>query len=113
MGQRRSSRIVHDERGNARIEFTDENASKLLEDRIPLEIVDDDHVSRGRPVFNPRRIEKGWNPYQTVGTPRTAPGVRVPGTTPRTKKDLRRLSEWIQLKRRIEERKLRGSDDED
>jgi hypothetical protein len=106
---RRASRVVHDERGNARIEWIEESAGKLLEDRIPLELVDDEQVVRGGPVWNPRKVEKGWNPYQSTTLkppdPKRAPPVTI-------KKDLRKLSEWIKLKREIEARKLRGDQDD-
>jgi len=109
VGQRRASRVVHDERGNARIEWIEESAGKLLDERIPLEIVDDEQVVRGGPVWNPRKVEKGWNPYQSTTLKPPDPKRAEPVTI---KKDLRKLSEWIKLKREIEARKLRGDQDD-
>jgi hypothetical protein len=109
VGQRRASRIVHDERGNARIEWIEESAGKLLDERIPLEIVEDEQSARGAPVWNPRKVEKGWNPYQSSSLTRSDPKRAPPATI---KKDLRKLSEWIKLKREVEARKLRGDQDD-
>ncbi len=106
-GQRRASRVVHDERGNARVEWIQESAEKLL-DRLPLELVDDAHDSRGTPVWNPQKVEKGWNPYQSVGKPYSATAEPPPPSS--GKKDLRKLSEWIKLQRELEARKRRGED---
>jgi hypothetical protein len=55
-------------------------------------------------------VEKGWNPYQSTSLPK-ADTKRAPPVT--IKKDLRKLSEWIKLKREIEARKLRGDQDDD
>ncbi|MBX3694169.1 MAG: hypothetical protein KF790_03220 [Steroidobacteraceae bacterium] len=55
------------------------------------------------------RSEKSTNPYDRVdiaGRPDT-PGT---GTT---RRDLRKLSEWIKLKREMEARKQRGEDEPD
>ena len=108
-GQRRLSRVVHDERGNARIEWIEESVGKLLDDRTPLAILEPDLDVRGTAAFQPKKVESGWNPYQTVSERRAESG-RGSGTTTRT--DLRKLSEWIKLRKQMEERKLRG-DDED
>jgi hypothetical protein len=109
-GQRRLSRVVHDERGNARIEWIEESAGRLLDGRVPLEILDDGPAARGAGAFQPHKIEKGWNPYQPVAQHKSEPERRGTGTTTRT--DLRKLSEWIKLKKEMEERKLRGEDED-
>ena len=63
-------------------------------------------------MWNPRKVEKGWNPYQSVAAPqRGAPREAAP--VAKAKKDLRKLSEWIKLKREMEARKLRGEEEED
>jgi hypothetical protein len=107
-GQRRLSRVVHDERGNARVEWIEESAGKLLGDRVALEIVDDGVDGRGTMTFNPRKVERGWNPYEQVGKSRAAPAPDAGSTSIR--KDLRKLGEWIKLKRELEERKARGEE---
>jgi len=104
-GKRRASRIVHDERGNARIEWIEESAIRPV-DRIPLAIVDEG--ARGGAAWSPTQYDKGFNPYQAgTGTP----GSAEPQTSTTTKKDLRKLSEWIKLQRKLEAAKRSGEDD--
>jgi hypothetical protein len=101
-GKRRASRIVHDERGNARIEWIEESAVRPV-DRIPLAIVDEG--ARSTAAWSPTQYDKGFNPYQAgTGTP----GSAEPQTSPRGKKDLRKLSEWIKQQRELEARKRGG-----
>jgi hypothetical protein len=78
--RRRLSRIVHDSRGNARVEWVDLPAEDLMiEPRLRLSLEGD----RPRPA-----------------------AVPLPPAMPvRKKTDLRKLSEWIKLTREIEERK--------
>ena len=80
--RRRLSRIVHDSRGNARVEWIDLPAEDLmLEPRLRLSLEGD----RPRPAVVP-----------------------LPPPLPARKKtDLRKLSEWIKLTREVEERKKR------
>lgn len=80
--RRRMSRIVHDSRGNAQVEWIDLPAEDLfLEPRLRLSI-------------------EGESP-PPAAVPRRAP------LPVRKKTDLRKLSEWIKLTREIEERKKR------
>lgn len=80
--RRRLSRIVHDSRGNARVEWIDLPAEDLfLEPRLRLSLEGE--------------------------APRPA-AVPLPAAMPvRKKTDLRKLSEWIKLTREVEERKKR------
>ena len=94
--RRRLAKIVHDDRGNARVEWQD--APRALE-RATLSIEGD---SGGRP-------ELGYDPY--ARNPRGTTGVGA-GTRERPpKRDLRKLSEWIKQMRELEARKQRGEDD--
>jgi hypothetical protein len=113
--RRRVSRIVHDERGNARVEWIEvEDSRQSLFDRPPLEIEDEDKPSRaGKPVSLTveRAKPKGFDPYQRVNT-----AGRVPDGPKRApaKRDLRKLGEWLKIKREVEERRARGElDDEE
>jgi hypothetical protein len=112
--RRRVSRIVHDERGNARVEWIEvEDSRQNLIDRRPLEIEDDTSASRAgkTPALAIERAKpKGFDPYQrvaTAGRTNTEP-KRAPA-----KRDLRKLGEWIKLKRELEERRARGELDEE
>jgi hypothetical protein len=94
--RRRIGKVVHDDRGNAVVEW--ENAPSDYE-RPVLEIVEDARSGRAD--------ENTFNPY----------GRKVPreSTGQTTRTDLRKLSEWIKQMRELEERKRKGhaADDQD
>jgi hypothetical protein len=95
-GARRVAQVVHDDLGNARVEWR----------KIP----DDRTGNFARPTFTieGEGPDMGADPYD-----RTVPsGRRDSHGTGTTRRDLRKLSEWIKLKREMEERKQRGEDDE-
>ncbi|MBV6417936.1 MAG: hypothetical protein CMLOHMNK_02715 [Steroidobacteraceae bacterium] len=95
-GARRVAQIVHDDLGNARVEWRD--------------IPDDRTGAFSRPTFEIEEYQAGksHNPYERVrGEPA---GAERTSTTTRT--DLRKLSEWIKLKRELEARKKREEEDE-
>jgi hypothetical protein len=91
--RRRISRIVHDDRGNASVDWLDAPSDYK------------------RPVFeiegeesNPLSIQKArrtFNPYEC-----TTPPEEKKAAAPR--KDLKKLSEWIKQMRELEERKRKG-----
>jgi hypothetical protein len=82
--RRRLSRIVHDSRGNARVEWIDLPAEDLMiEPRLRLSLEGD----------SPR--------------PAAMPSPPPPAMPIRKKTDLRKLSDWIKLTREVEERKKR------
>lgn len=92
--RRRIGLVVHDDRGQASVEWRD---------------APDDYQ---RPVLevlgNPQlalKSEESYDPYarHSATYPRTGPG-----STSRT--DLRKLSEWIKMKRELDERKDRDRD---
>jgi hypothetical protein len=96
--RRRLSRVRHDDRGNAYVEWVDAPAE--LVERPKLEIQGD----CGELQLDTER--SSYNPYANDS------GVaRKPGNTART--DLRKLSEWIKMMRELEERKRNGGGEEE
>ncbi len=95
MERRRIGRIVHDDRGNASVDWLDAPSDYQ---RPVLEIeAEPDGLS----------IEKApctFNPYEhaTLPEPKKTAGPRT---------DLRKLSEWIKMMRELEERKRKGEID--
>ena len=105
--RRRVSQIVHDERGNARVEWIDAGYAGEPLERAPLSI--EPTPSRGENArLSVERVRaKGFDPYARVGN------AHVPDAKkPAGKRDLRKLGEWIKLKRELEARKLAGESDE-
>ena len=90
--RRRIGTIVHDERGMASVEWQD--APPGLE-RTVLQVLPDP----GLAVSD----DASYDPYARHTA--TVPGT-ARGNTTRT--DLRKLSEWIKMKRELEARKIRG-----
>jgi hypothetical protein len=93
--RRRVAKIIHDERGNARVEWAD--APKDAEGgelTRPTLSIDEPEPS----------VHRGYDPYgRTLRPQRGAPAA--------PKRDLRKLSEWIKQMRTLEERKREDSDD--
>jgi hypothetical protein len=94
--QRRIGLVVHDDRGQASLEWRDAPVG-YDHDRPVLEVLDAPQLSLAP--------DDNGDPYarHTATLPKTGPG-----NTTRT--DLRKLSEWIKLKRELEAKKLRGED---
>ena len=103
--RRRASQIVHDERGNARVEWIDAGHAGVDLERAPLSV--EPTPARGEPakLAVERARAGGFDPYARVG----AAGVPAPKKQP-VKRDLRKLGEWIKLKRELEARKSSGDD---
>ena len=97
--RRRIGKVVHDDRGNASVKWSDAPPDYQ---RPVLELVED---AAGQP-------EKAFNPYglgatgSATGPHRTPASTRSTGNTTRT--DLRELSDWIKTMRELEERKRNG-----
>jgi len=91
--RRRLSRVRHDDRGNAYVEWVDAPAE--LVERPKLEI--EGHT--GGLQLDTQRT--AYNPYSN-----DSGAGRKTGNTTRT--DLRKLSEWIKMMRELEERKRNG-----
>ena len=90
--RRRIARIVHDDRGNATVNYYDAPSDYR---RQVLELESDSH---GLAI---QKAPKTFNPYEcaTLPEPKKAAGP---------KKDLKKLSEWIKMMRELEEKKRRG-----
>jgi hypothetical protein len=91
--RRRVGRIVHDDRGNASVDWLDAPANYS---RRVLEIEKD-----APGTLSIEQAPRTFNPYEgsTLPEPRKT-------STPR--KDLKKLSEWIKMMRDLEERKRNG-----
>lgn len=94
--RRRLSRVRHDERGNAYVEWVDAPAELVKRPKLEVE---------GEPaelqLADTER--KAYDPYANDS------GIsRKTGNTTRT--DLRKLSEWIKMMREHEDRKRNGGD---
>jgi hypothetical protein len=114
--RRRASRIVHDERGNARVEWLDiDDEREHLFDRTALSIDGEpgtraDAPKRSGSMTVERPRAGGFNPYQRVGT---AGQSKTQEPQRGGKRDLRKLGEWLKIKREVEERRARGETDDE
>jgi hypothetical protein len=96
--RRRIGMVVHDERGMASVEWHDAPADL---ERPVLHVL-------GEPGLALKDEDASYDPYARHGA--TFPGT-TRGNTTRT--DLRKLSEWIKMKRALEDRRLRGDLDDE
>jgi hypothetical protein len=104
--RRRASQIVHDDRGNARVEWVDLGYAGTAFERAPLSIEPTPGRGDAARLTVERTRANGFDPYARVG------GAHIPEPKKKpVKKDLRKLGEWIKLKRELEER--RSQDDSD
>jgi hypothetical protein len=101
--RRRASQIVHDERGNARVEWIEAGYAGVPLEREPLSIEATPGRGENPRLATERARATGFEPYARAGAP------RVPEAKKPIKRDLRKLGEWIKLKRELEAR--RGEDD--
>lgn len=101
--RRRASQIVHDERGNARVEWIDAGYAGVPLERAPLSIEQSPARGERAPMIVERPRSGGFDPYARVG----AAHIRE-AKKPQVKRDLRKLGEWIKLKRELEARKESG-----
>jgi hypothetical protein len=98
--RRRVSQIVHDDRGNARVEWIDAGYAGEPLDRDPLTIEKTPPRGENARMSVERVRAGGFDPYARIG------GAHVPEPKkPAGKRDLRKLGEWIKLKRELEARK--------
>jgi hypothetical protein len=104
--RRRASQIVHDERGNARVEWIDAGYAGVPLERAPLSIEPTPGRGENGKLTVERKRAGGFDPYARVGA------AHIPAPKkPLVKKDLRKLGEWIKLKREMETRN--SQDDHD
>ena len=90
--RRRVGRVVHDERGNASVEW---RAAPADHERTVLEVQGEDGLAL-------KTDEVSYDPYARHRPLRTGVGKRT---------DLRKLSEWIKKMRELEELKRAGGAD--
>lgn len=91
--RRRVGTVVHDDRGNASVEWRDAPANQ---ERPVLEVL-------GEAGLSVKTDEVSYDPYARHRPLRAGAGKRT---------DLRKLSEWIKQMRELEERKRNGGDAE-
>jgi hypothetical protein len=104
--RRRVAQIVHDERGNARVEWIDAGRAGIPLERAPLAIEPTPGRGDVAKLTIERKRTSGFNPYARVeSTPPT------PAKKPPAKRDLRKLGEWIKLKRELDARKAQDDHD--
>jgi len=104
--RRRASQIVHDDRGNARVEWIDAGYAGVPLERAPLSIESTPARGENAKLTVERKRASGFDPYARVGAAHIPEAKKAP-----VKKDLRKLGEWIKLKRELESRK--SQDDHD
>jgi len=106
--RRRASQIVHDDRGNARVEWIDAGYAGVPLERAPLSIESTPARGDSAKLTVERNRSSGFDPYARVG----AAHIPEPKKAP-VKRDLRKLGEWIKLKRELDERKSQDDHDVD
>ncbi|HEX8757711.1 MAG TPA: hypothetical protein VF745_15350 [Steroidobacteraceae bacterium] len=94
--RRRLSRVRHDDRGNAYVEWIDAPAELVERPRLEIQRTPGEQLQRDPQcsAYDPYANDSGY--------------ARKSGNTTRT--DLRKLSEWIKMMRELEERKRTGGD---
>jgi hypothetical protein len=99
--RRRVSQIVHDDRGNARVEWIDVGHLAAALEREPLSIENTPGRGENGKLTVERTRAGGFDPYARVGAAHIPESKKQPGG----KRDLRKLGEWIKLKRELDARK--------
>jgi len=89
--RRRIGRIVHDDRGNASVDWRDAPANY----RRPVFEIESE------PELQLQTKPRSFDPYSSAQPPE-------PKKAAGPKKDLRALSQWIKMMRELEERKRKG-----
>jgi hypothetical protein len=114
VGVNRTGRVKFDDRGNAVWEWAmatgafggDISTTRLRTLEHPsLSIADDAPTPMDAVRANPLGAKKGYDPYDS--------GKLGKAKAPPRKKDLRRLSEWLKLKKQWEESKKSPDDTQD
>jgi hypothetical protein len=91
--RRRRGTVVHDDRGNASVEW---QAAPATQERPVLEVLGESGLAL-------KSDEVSYDPYSNHRARKSGGGNRT---------DLRKLSEWIKLMRELEERKRSGGNDD-
>jgi hypothetical protein len=97
--RRRFSRVRHDDRGNAYVEWVDVPADLVRRPKLEIE-----------PEPGELRLEAPKTYSDPYSNRSGAARTKSSGNTSRT--DLRKLSEWIKMMRELEERKRNGGSEE-
>ena len=100
------SQIVHDDRGNARVEWIDTGFAGEPVERAPLSIEKTPARGVSAKLSVERKRASGFDPYARVGAAHIPEPKKSQG-----KRDLRKLGEWIKLKRELETRKPQDDND--
>ena len=109
--KKQSGRVQFDDKGNAIWEWAvstgafgrEVSTQRLKKLENPgLSLADDAPTPFDKVKPNPQGVVKGYNPYDSGKLGRTGP--------PPKKKDLRKLSDWLQLKKQAENK---GPDDDE
>jgi hypothetical protein len=103
--RRRASQIVHDDRGNARVEWIDAGYAGEPLERAPLSIQDTPARGDAAKLSVERTRASGFDPYARVGAAHIPEPKKQAG-----KRDLKKLGEWIKMKRELDARKATGDD---
>jgi hypothetical protein len=101
--RRRVGKVVHDDRGNASVEW---RAAREDEERQVLEVL-------GEAGLSLKTDEVSYDPYARNRASRTGAKGRTGATGPTgapRRTDLRKLSEWIKQMRELEARKREDAD---
>jgi hypothetical protein len=98
--RRRIGKVVHDERGNATLEWVEAPPAESERPSLSLE--------ETQPAYKP---ESGYNPYEKNA--RALKKAREQQPARPVKRDLRKLGEWIKQMRELEERRSRGDNDDE
>jgi hypothetical protein len=106
--RRRVAQIVHDDRGNARVEWIDAGRAGVPLERAPQTIEPTPGRGDVAKLAVERKPGNGFDPYARVTTT-PAPAAKKPPA----KRDLRKLGEWIKLKRELEAKKSQDDHDLD
>jgi hypothetical protein len=107
--RRRASQIVHDDRGNARVEWIDAGHAGVPLERAPLSVESTPARGDSAKLTIERKRAGGFDPYARIG----AAHIPEPKKAQTGKRDLRKLGEWIKLKRELESRKSQDDHDVD
>ncbi len=111
--KKESGRVQFDDRGNAIWEWAvstgafgrEVSTERLKKLENPgLSLADDAPTPFDKVKPNPQGVVKGYNPYDSG---KLAPG----GPSPKKKTDLRKLGDWLQLKKQAETKKPDADDE--
>ena len=100
VGNNTSGRVKHDERGNAIWEWAvstgvfglEASTSRLKKLENPSLSLAEDKPPKALSLVNPKGVAQGYSPYDSGVLPKSKSAAAP-------KKDLRRLSEWLKLRK--------------